>query len=295
MKFQRIYKMTVQISDTEAIEVDYPLTLVLDVSRNTLASANKGHFQLYNLKPDTRLKIFHDRYDTLTYRQIRLQAGYKDESPLPIIFQGNIIQASSYRSGTNWITEIEAFDGGFGILNGQVSQTVPAGWDLPKIIKAALGGLPNVKVGAIGDLEQQNSRGITMMGNAWDVANRIASGQDAVAFIDNEQANLLKKNEYIADAGGIVLISSATGLLQTPRRFDARIDVEILFEPRLAVGQIVQLESQEKIFNQFNNGRYQVIGITHRGTISGAVSDRMTTIASLWLGTSQLQAVARAA
>ncbi len=291
MKFGRVYRMTLQVSDSESVVIEYPMTLVFDVSRNTLASANRGHFQIYNLKPDTRLKIYHDRYDTLTYRRIVLQAGYEDESPLPTIFRGNVIQASSYRAGTNWITEIEAFDGGFGIINGQVSQTVPAGWDLPQIIKSVLGGLPNVTVGAVGDLDQQNARGLTVMGNSWEIANRIAAGQDATAFVDNEQANLLKKDEYIAGVGGIEIITSDTGLLQTPRRYDARIDVEIIFEPRLVVGQIVQLQSLEQIYN----ARYQVIGIAHKGTISGAVCDSATTVASLWLGTSQLKAVARAA
>lgn len=291
MKFGRVYRLTLEVSDTETVVMEYPLTLIFEVSRNTLASANRGHFQIYNLKPDTRLKIYHDRYDTLTYRRLILQAGYEDESPLPTIFRGNVIQASSYRSGTNWITEIEAFDGGFGIINGQVSQTVPAGWDLPQIIKAVLGGLPNVTVGAVGDLAQQNARGVTLMGNSWDAANRIAAGQDAVAFVDNEQANLLKKNEYIAGAGSIDLITSETGLLQTPRRYDARLDAEILFEPRLVVGQIVQLQTLEQVYN----AQYQVVGVTHRGTISGAVCDSAVTVASLWLGTSKLVAVARAA
>lgn len=291
MKFGRIFRMTVQISDTESVEIDYPLTLEFDVSRNTLASANRGNFRIYNLKPDTRLKIYHDRYDTLTYRQIILQAGYESESPLPTIFRGNIIQASSYRSGTNWITEIEAFDGGFGILNGQVAQTVPAGWTLPALIKTVLGALPNVTPGAIGDFSQQSARGVTVMGSSWDVANRIAAGQDAVAFVDNEQANLLHRNEYIAGAGSVDLITSDTGLLQTPRRYDARIDVEILFEPRLVVGQIVQLQSLETVYN----AAYQVIGVTHKGTISGAVCGSATTIASLWLGSSQLNPVAKAA
>ncbi len=291
MKFGRIYQLTIQVSDTESVVVQYPLTLQFDVSRNTLASANRGRFLVFNLKPDTRLQIYHDRYDTLTYRQIVLQAGYESESPLPTIFRGNIIQASSYRAGTNWITEIEAFDGGFGILNGQVSQTVPAGWTLPQIIKQVLGQIPNVTPGAIGNFQQQNARGVTMQGSSWDVANRIAAGQDAVAFVDNEQANLLHKNEYIAGAGNINLITSETGLLQTPRRYDARLDVEILFEPRLVVGQIVQLQSLEQVYN----ANYQVIGVTHRGTISGAVCENATTVASLWLGTSRLSAVAKAA
>ncbi len=288
MKLGRTYTLTVQVADTEAITVAFPLTLTFEVSRNTLAAANKGHFQIFNLKPETRKKIFHDRYNTLQYRQIKLQAGYEDEAPLPTIFQGNVIAASSYRQGTNWITEIEAFDGGFGMINGQVSTTIPAGWTFAQGMRNILASMPNIAPGVIGDFTTPNSRGVTLMGNSWDVANQFAQSQNASAFVDLEKANFLSKNEYILAAHGITKITSATGLLQTPRRYEGRIDTEIVFEPRIVVGQIVDLESLEAVYN----GNYQVIGVTHRGTISGAVGGELSTVANLWAGTSQLQAVA---
>jgi hypothetical protein len=305
MKFGRIYSMTIQVSETQTVVVEYPLTLEFSITRNTLASANQATFRLKNLKADTRTQIYHDRFDTGHYRGIILRAGYEKESPLPVIFQGNIQQASSYRQGVDWITEIEAFDGGYGIQNGQVSQTVPAGWSLPQIIKQVLSTLPHTGIGQIGDLSQQNSRGITLMGNSWDVTNRIAIGQNTNAFIDSEVANLLKDDEYIAVSGGIPLITSDNGILNSPRRFESILKLDILFEPRIVLGQLVQLDTLSfsglaLAFSNtqqlaVNNGQYKVMGFSHRGTISGAVCGEAVTNVDLFLGTQRLIPIARAA
>jgi hypothetical protein len=289
MKFKRFFRMFIEVDSGETIEVEYPLTITFDVKRNTLASSNTGHFQIFNLKADNRHRIYHDSYDTLTYRRILLQAGYEDESPLPTIFAGNIISASSYRQGTNFITDITAYDGIYGTANGQVNSTIPSGYSLKNTLSGVLGSMPKLNPGAIGDFSQQSSRGLTLMGNSWEIAQRLVSPQNGIAFVDNEIYNVIRKNEYLVGAEGITLINSETGLLQTPRRFDAQLNAEVLFEPRIQVGQLVQLESRERIYN----GRYQINGIAHKGTISGAVCDNATTTVSLWLGTERLVGVAR--
>lgn len=270
-----------------AVNVAYPLTLYLDISRNTLASANKGYFKIINLKEDTRRKILHDRYDTLTYRQLVLTAGYETDPKLPIIFQGNILSAYSYRQKQDWVTEIEALDGGYGIINGQISATIPTGYSVKSVIEAAVRTMPNVALGSVGDVapSDQNSRGLTLMGNSWDVVNGLAP--DANAFVDGERVNVIGKNEYIPSDDEPFVISSETGMLETPRRYDARLDVKIIFEPRLRIGQLVELRSQETYYN----GLYSVIGIKHTGVISGAVNGDLTTLVSVWKGTSQLKAV----
>lgn len=312
MKFGRTYRMNIQVSDSqplarvlgiavpvqgngplssnpEAVNVAYPMTLFLDVQRNTLASANKGYFKIMNLKEDTRRKILHDRYDTLTYRQLVLSAGYESDPKLPIIFQGNILSAYSYRQKQDWVTEIEALDGGFGIINGQISSSVPAAQNNARdVIAAAIRTMPNVALGDVGDIAppEVNARGLAVMGNSWDVVNAMAP--DASVFVDGERANVIGKNEYIPASDEPFVISSETGMLETPRRFDARLDVKMMFEPRLKIGMLVELQSLETYYN----GLYSVIGVTHRGVISGAVNGELTTIVSVWKGTSQLKAVA---
>lgn len=306
MKLQRIYQLAVQVGNYKPISttgfladkltadtvlITSPLTLNFNIVRNTLASSNRATFTIRNLASDTRRQIFHDRIQTQDFKQIKLQAGYEGQSPLPTIFQGNQMQAYSWREGVDWVTEIEAFDGGFGILNGQVAQTVPSGWNLQQIIKSVFATIPHIGIGSIGDVEAGSSRGITLMGNSWDVAGQIATGQNAQCFIDNEQANFLTRDEYIAGPAGLTVISNDTGLLETPRRSNVLLEVKMLFEPRIQVGQRVLVQGLEKVYN----GEYKVLGVTHAGVISGAVSGSATTTVSLDLGARVLNAVERAA
>lgn len=284
MKFQRTYSLTIQGTlDTHIIE--FPLTLEFDVNRNTLASANSARFVIYNLKESVRRDIFHDRYDTLNYKQVKLAAGYTHEPSLPVIFQGNVINAYSYRQGPDWRTEIEAFDGGFGIINGDAKVQLGQGWTMQSLIGQLLGGMPNVQQGAVSDFDAPNTRGVCAAGNPWDLIQGLVP--DGQAFIDKEIANVIRKDQFIDSPDGITVLNSNTGLLGTPRRHNALIEVPMLFEPLAIVGQQVLLQSLEKV----NNGTYQVIGVHHRGVISGAVSGNAQTDLSLWLGTQRLVAV----
>lgn len=284
MKFGRTYNLTVQgVEETHII--GFPLTLDFDVLRNILASANTGRFTLYNLRESVRRDLFHDRYDTLTYKQIKLAAGYVKEPSLPVIFQGNVLSAYSYRSGPDWYTEIEAFDGGFGMINGDTKLQLSSGWNLQDVIRNLIGGMPNVIPGAVGNFDAPNNRGVSFAGNPWDIIQGLAP--DAHTFVDKEIANVISKDQFIDFQDGISVLNSRTGLLGTPRRHNALIDVPMLFEPRAVVGQQVLLESLEKV----NNGTYQIIGIHHKALISGAVAGDARTDLSLWLGTQRLTGV----
>lgn len=288
MKFGRTFSLTVQgTQDTHII--DFPLTLEFDIMRNTLASANTARFVIYNLKESVRRDIFHDRYDTLNYKFLKLAAGYDHEPSLPVIFQGNIMNAYSYRVGSDWRTEIEAFDGMFGIINGSANVQLSSGWNMQTLIRQLLGGMPNVDAGAISSFDAPNSRGVAAAGNPWDIIQGLVP--DGQMFIDKETANVIKKDEFIASDDGITVLNSQTGMLGTPRRHNALIEVPMIFEPRAIVGQRVLLQSLEKV----NNGTYQIIGVHHHGVISGAVAGDAITDLSLWQGTQRLIAVPAAA
>ncbi len=292
MKFGRTYSLKIQIDDElEAVEVDYPMTLDFNITRNTFASANTGSFTIYNLGPDRRRQIFHDRYDTTLYRQIILQAGYQSEqnTPLSTIFQGNVRSAYSYKRKQDWTTVIEAFDGGFGILNGQVSASIggsAAPWNMGQAVKQLIGAMPNVAMGTVDLPNIQQTRGLSLFGNAWDCVRRLAGNN--TAYIDNEKANVVKQGTYVTPPDGIPLITSDTGLLGTPRKLGALLEVDMIFEPRIFINQLVDLESLESYYN----GQYAVMGFTHRGTISGAVCGDAITTLSLWSGTQALEPAA---
>lgn len=302
MKFQRDYRLTIKpgdsalpgvidpgnaqaLEDASDIEISYPLTIDINISRNTLGSTNTAQFNLYNLSAKTRARIFKDRYDILNYRPIILEAGYRSEGTLPIIFRGSLRVAGSQRRGSDWVTTIECWDGGEAMATAQASLTAPAGTSARTLITSIVKGMPNLTMGAVGNIENQTARGTTLVGNAWDAVQRVSGSADA--FVDGERVNVLANDEYANPPGVIPVITSASGLLNTPRRQEKSIDVDILFEPRVAVGQLVQVQSLESV----NDGIYKVMGFTHAGRISGAFDGGLKTTLNLWRGTSRLREV----
>lgn len=286
MKFGRTYSMKIQVdNDLNSVLLNYPLTLEFEITRNTFASANTGRFTLYNLGEDTRRLVYHDRYDMLTYRQIILQAGYESENntPLATIFQGNVRSAYSYKHKENWTTVIDAWDGGFGIVNGQISTSLSPSLSASDVIKNLVQAMPNVVPGTVNIPGMQSSRSATFFGNVWNIIRRVAGNN--TAFIDNEKVNVVTQGTYVTPPSGIPLVTSSTGLLGTPRKLGALLEVDMIFEPRIAVNQLVSLESEETYYN----GQYAVMGFTHRGTISGAICGDAITTLSLWSGTQALQ------
>lgn len=289
MKFGRTYSMKIQIDDNlESVEINYPMTLEFNIVRNTFASANTASFTIYNLGETRRRQIFHDRYETFKYRQIILQAGYSStqNTPLSTIFQGNVRSAYSYKRKENWTTVLDAWDGGYAILNGQVSESIAPGRSVSDVLTTLIKAMPNVSMGTVDVPAIQTARGSALFGNAWDIVRRLSGNN--TAYIDNEKVNIVTQGTYVTPAEGIPLITSATGMLGTPRKLGALIEVDMIFEPRIFVNQHVQLESLETYYN----GQYAVMGITHRGTISGAICGDAITTLSLWSGVQELTAAA---
>ena len=288
-KFQRDYLFSVQsnLDAAEYYSVQPPLTIEFDIVRNTFASANTGRFRIYNLSESKRRNIYHVRYDIdeKHYQKVQMFAGYKTNKQLPMIFLGNVFTASTKRAGVDWITDIEAFDGGVGMLTGQISLSKPAGWSATEVLRTLAGAMPYTRFGAVGDITAKNTRGISMVGNAWDIFKRIIG--DGVAFIDLQNVYGLKENEYLVKPGQIELILGSNNILGTPRRIGAIVEVDIIFEPSVFVGQAVAINSLETVYN----GIYQLRGIRHRGTISDAVCGDAVTTLSLWIGTELLKGV----
>lgn len=276
-KFGRKYNLAVQLATESAanvLQVALPFTLEFDITRNVFSSANVSSFRLYNLSEANRNKIRHnwDSYDDI--RQISLKAGYGDN--LPFVFSGQISAAWSVREGVNFITQIESFDGGDAYVNSTTAQQFPSGTAQKAVIDTLVTSLNGfgVKKGAIGDFPGTLPRGNSYTGSTVDTLNQLTRGG---FFIDNGTANCLNYDEYID--GGLLVIDSSVGLLNTPVRQQNILTFDMIFEPRFIIGQAVQLRSQTA--SNFN-GNYKIISLHHRGTISESVcGDAITTVGLL--------------
>jgi len=281
-KFGRNYQLTIDAIDNEQITIELPFSLEFDVTRNILSSANTSSIKIYNLADDTRRKIYKDKFSFDVYRGIQLKAGYGEN--IPTIFKGNVKQCWSARQGVNYITTAEAFDGGFAYVNGQSQLNIPEGTPKNAILDEIIKSMPNVQKGVIGgEFNQKTTRANTITGNSADALAQVSGG---AFFTDLERVYCLADNEAIQ--GSIDVITSDSGLLGTPIREETTLTFDILFEPRLMIGQLVELQSQtERNFN----GLYKVISIQHRGMISPTTAGTAVTSVGLWFGPERLKKV----
>lgn len=294
MKIGRKYKLTFETEDPTtgkgAIQIANPLTVEFDITRNTASSLNNATFRVYNLSATNRSILFQNRTSIKNSegkrKRILFQAGYSSisnlankEADLSTIFIGDILEAYSYRQGPDVVTYINALDGGFGAYNSTISTTVQKGTSFRDVITRLTDSLKGVKTGVIGETEGEHKTPNPLNGNSFSLLTK--DYKDEI-FIDLEKVNKLGVNEYIKSVGGkVLLINSASGLLGTPLRQGTDLVVEMLFEPRINVGQLVEIESQ---FNPIFDGQYKVTGVKHAGVISEAVSGDCKTILQLYIG-----------
>lgn len=279
MKFHRLYQLTVQTFDKQDnIIIEPPFTIQFNIERSAMASINSMDLRLYNLKPETRNRLQHDRFRFDVYQKIELRAGYGGD--LPLIFSGNIFQANSYREGSNIVTCIDARDGAFDTTTQRTFTTLQQGTTVKEAVTTLIKQFPNLQIGKIGDIQGTPARPIVLDGNTYDLIKRYTAGSNFVPFIDLGKVNVLDGKEVIT--GFLPVLDADSGLLETPRRDDGFLTVTTLFEPRVIVGQIIKLVST--IQNPVYNGDYKVIGVNHQGVISEAVSGHCRSSFALLLG-----------
>lgn len=280
MKFGRTYRLKVQGQRFEHT-LEFPLTLEFDVARSTFASANKGTFTLYNLKPLTRRDVYFDRFVNDQRLKLTLQAGYAGSPVLPTIFSGDVRVAWTQRQGASWVTHIEAFDGGFAFYNAMAGFTLPTGYTMQSAAEKAIATMRpfGVTLGKVSNISLPNSGSLTKAGNAWDVLKSIVPG-DGQLFVDIGVCNILNPQDFITTPT-IPEISPATGLIGTPRKQGNLTSCTTIFDPQYVVGQLARLNSLEE---WMNNPRLKVMGLHHYGKISGAEGGDLMTDLSLFSG-----------
>jgi hypothetical protein len=273
MKFGRKYRLTIQASEGgEDIIIESPFTMKFNVQRSSFASINSASIQVNNLSLETRNLIFKDRFNYDVYRQVTLEAGYDE---LATIFRGNLYVANSERSGADIITNIVARDGMHDILNTNTYKTYAAGTTVKDVVEDLIGAFPNLTKGEIGVIDGDFKRGVVVNGNTFDALGTYTNNQ---VFVDNELVYALNGDEVVQ--ADLLVLNAETGLLSTPRRDDAFVQIDTLFEPRITIGQLIEIQSGiEPVYD----GQYKVIGVQHQGVISEAIGGNCTSTFNLLL------------
>lgn len=284
-RYIRDYEIQILSPDNELITILPPISIHVNIVRNTLASVNKCSLTIYNLSAATRNRIFKDRYTIVEYWQLVIKAGYfyKRSKRIETIFQGNIYESLSYKDKTEWITKIDGFDGLHAIQNGFTSGTIEANTPNKTIVKKIIKDMPELIEGVLGTpTEGKTKRGKVLFGQSIQV---LAEQVENQFWIDNERVNIIGSEEYLPEQ---VLLLDSEEILTTPKRRDTFLDCEILFLPEAKVGLIAEINSLAPIYN----GQYKTMGFTHDITISGKECGTAKTMISLYAGAAGLRAVA---
>lgn len=276
-KFNPLYRVTVY-TQTETITIKLPITCKMTITRSVLAESISANIQLYNLAPSTRNMIFQDLFviDQTQWKYVHVEAGYGDEESLSMIFQGRILQAYSRKAGgqTDVITEIQAQ--ALDIFDCQSSHTFAAGTTYQEAYNILGSDLLNCVIGNTGNLQGIFQTSTTFDGNTFEQLNKLSGGN---TFVDNGTLNTIMSNECIDVP--VPVISDSAGLLETPVRRDASLDVKMIFQPDLIIGQLLEIKSN--IFTAYN-GQYKVLGFTHDLLFSASQAGTRTTTCQLWIG-----------
>ncbi len=291
IKFNRQYLLTITFTNgSPPLIVQLPITMEFDITRSCLGSLNVCQIRLRNLSQNVRNQLLFNITDSKLFYGVTLQAGYGPTNTsysanLPIVFSGNITQAWSVREGTDFITTLECFDGGYAVNNGVTSLPVPSSSANPttkqSVIETLAASLPTptgapFPVGVIGSFPGTLPKGVAYNGNTYDILQDLTNRS---FFIDNGVANALSEGQCFN--GALPIIDDSAGLLGTPVREHTIITFDMIFEPRLQIGQLIQFSSTTGPTN-FNT-QYITQSIKHRGTISGAVSGDATTSTTVYV------------
>lgn len=272
-KFGRSYRLTLDLKDGgDPIIITMPLTIQFTIQRNTMASLNNATIDIYNLSEKVRNRIFQDRFRP-QIRRVTLEAGYDN---LATVFTGNIFEANTKRHGTNLVTTITAFEAKYDIQTSMTFQTFTSGKTVGDVLKFLTGQFQNTEFGAIGDFSEPLNRPVVLNGNTYDLLKKYSANQ---VFVDLNKVYILKNNEVVE--GQVPDLTPETGLIDTPQRDDAFMTVTTLFEPRVGMGQVVNLKSSVM---PVYNGSYKVTGVLHQGIISEAVNGPCRSVFNLLLG-----------
>ena len=275
-KFQCHYRLLLnwidQAGKPQQEIVTDPVTIDFNVVKTT-QSENTTRITIYNLHAATREAIYQDKLlmDNNQYiKWVSLEAGYGEA--LTLVSWGYIQECYSYRSGVDILTVIDVTDPD--ILTEYCGVTFEAGTTFKQAYEYLVGRLPSLKIGETGILEGVFEVPTVFNGNTFMLINKLTGGH---TFVDNGQIHNLNDNETLSDYG-CYYVAADTGLLDTPKRYDRILEISMLFEPTIKIGQLVDLRLSS--FARFN-GQYKVLGLNHNCIISGADAGSRTTTLQL--------------
>ncbi|GHU26614.1 hypothetical protein FACS1894152_1590 [Bacilli bacterium] len=221
-KFGRKYLLKIQDRQGKIWQMD-KFNIDFSVTKNINGNSNGGKITIRNLEEETRNLFLKDRManSSKDMRYCSLSTGYGDQ-PLNLILSGSIFECHSSRSGVDVNTDIQVIDGfNFyqnGFMNKPYSRGTAKSVIVADIVKEAK--KYGLTVGQVDNIEGTLDNKLTINSELRQIK---LDGYNI--FVENEQLNIIRTGGHIKAKA--LLISSETGLLDVPTRYDSYIEVTI--------------------------------------------------------------------
>jgi len=196
------------ILDTDVSGLD----LTFEVVRSVETAFNTANFTIYNANSETRNEVIKKG------QTLRFKAGYEDENnAFGSVFTGTIINSLSYKSGMDWVTEVQSQDIGRVLSNlntVKISISYAAKTPFSTVIND-IAGLLSVPVTGIGNVEETLNAGYSYTGNMSGLLlniKRALKPKGLIMYIDNSEITIFKSDnrESLFD---VLYISPDSGLI----------------------------------------------------------------------------------
>ncbi len=269
-----------------ALEITPPFTIEFDIKRSIGTDDNSMLIKIYGLSEKNRRLLVKDYYNIQDlasggqYRKVILEAGYNKD--INTVFVGSLIEGYSVREGVDMVTYLYCVSGAYGRYNNFINQSFAAGTPYNQIIDYIVNQLTKdgyIEKGGIQSIDGTVKTGYLALGDGFNILSEFGP-----VFVDLNRINSLQLDYVInktLNAKDIPLISAETGLLGTPMRRNTFIEVNAMFQPKIQLGQLVEIQS---VTAPYFNGQFKVMGIQHKGIISDAKAGPLTTTLQLYIG-----------
>jgi hypothetical protein len=257
---QYLRQLSLVLADPAGKGLDFgALRVTFEIHRGDLLTPNSCDIKIYNLSDATASTI-----DT-EFTQLLLKVGYEGQA-LQQIFYGSIKQVRKGREDQrNSYVAITAADGDTALNFSCLALTLAAGSTPANAVEALIKqmataansspttdtGGQTVSQGYTPALSSnQSARGRVYYGLCKDHLRNFAAASGCNATIQDGQVHLIPLNSFIP--GAVVLVTPATGLIGVPEQTQNGLEMSVLLNPNIKIGQLVQLKSAD--VNQYRYG-----------------------------------------
>lgn len=268
------------------------LRIAFEITKDLQGYPNLAKIQIYNLSEDSRSQIQDE------FENVILSVGY--EGNVSTIFTGDIRNVQKIRQGVDIITEIYAGDGNRDFADSYFNKSFVAGTTVESIISEVKKELSTVTSGVVQGLDPtaQKLFGSSFSGSVPEVMDQLGEENNFDWSIQDNKLDVIAKDSVVDE---IYVISSRTGMINSPTITEIGADVTTLLNPKVIPGRVIKVESVAPNFNlgnlNFRNvnktlgeGQYKVIKVIHSGdthsqlwqsSITGSTSGISTSLGGL--------------